>query len=85
MNAKIKNRIKSYIYIAVFLVSLVVAGVVTGVLIKNIKHNNELIAIKNQLLEEKEHIKDGDEQDCYTVYVKDDYSLVDGEVYIFKK
>lgn len=82
---KKKNRIISFVCIGVFASSLIVAGVITSKLVRTIMNNDTLLALKEQLIIEKNKLQDGEEKDCYTVFVKDDYTLDNGEIFIFKK
>jgi len=88
LEAKKRNRIYSYLCLALFAVSIVVAISVCAVLISNVQANRELIAVRDQLVDEiKKQETGGENEDCYTVYVKDDYTVTEGEgtIYIFKK
>ena len=80
-----KNRIISFVCIGFFAMSLVISGVIVSKLVNTIVNYNTLQKIKNQLIEEKEKLEDGEEKDCFTVYVKDEYTLYNGEIYIFNK
>ncbi len=80
------NRLKSYGYLAIFACAIIVTIVMAVILIKNINHNIELNNIKEQLIQERDaYLNGSSEEDCYTVYVKDDYTLDDGELFVFKK
>jgi hypothetical protein len=85
LDAKKKNRIKSFIYLGVFLLGVCAAIIVSVILVKNVNLNNQLNTIKEQLITERDNTQKGEDDDCYTVYVKGDYILEDGEIYIFKK
>lgn len=86
LTEKKKNRLKSFAYIGGFAASIVVAVVALCFLFTNISNNAKLSEIKSQLIQERDAYLNGEnDEDCYTVYVRDDYVLDNGEIFIFKK
>lgn len=88
INSKRKNRLLSYIYICIFIVAIIVFIVVGSIVIKESRQNAKLNEIKSQLIDEQKRYELGEEdkeEDCYTVYIKDEYALIDGDIYIYNK
>lgn len=82
--AKVKNRILSVIAIVVFAVGLVLITMVSAKLISESIEQQNLLDIRDQLLEEKEKQDNfTKDEDYYSVYVKDNYSIYDEKETIF--
>lgn len=82
--AKVKNRILSVIAIVVFAVGLVLITMVSAKLISESIEQQHLLDIRDQLLEEKEKQDNfTKDEDYYSVYVKDNYSIYDEKETIF--
>ncbi|MDD6302888.1 MAG: hypothetical protein PUA56_06295 [Bacillales bacterium] len=87
---KVKNRIVSVLCVFVFTVGLLLVGVVSVKIAESIKLRNELIAIRNSLIAERDwqeaNSNYGDD-DYISVFVKQNYSIYDSEdtIFIFVK
>ena len=85
---KAKNRIVSIICICFFLFGIGLMTIVSIKLIGNYNKHKDLITIRDELIEEKEYQSDIPlDEDYYTVYVKDNYSIYDteGTIFVFTK
>lgn len=86
--AKIKNRAVSIFCLFFFLVGIGLITMVSITLIKNYREHQQLIDIRDELIEEQEYYQDVPlDEDYYTVYVKDNYSIYDteGTIFVFTK
>ena len=82
--AKIKNRMLSVICIIIFAIGIALLTIVSAKLITDSIEQQNLLNIRDQLLEEKEQQNNiTDDEDYYTVYVKDNYSIYDEKETIF--
>lgn len=85
---KVKNRMVSIVCIAFFAVGVALLTLVSIKLINDYNVHKELINIRDQLIEEKEFQNNlPKDEDYYTVYVKDNYSIYDteGTIFVFTK
>ena len=86
--AKLKNRVVSIICLFFFLAGVGLLSMVSVTLIKNYQEHKTLIEIRDELIEEQEYYQDVPlDEDYYTVYVKDNYSIYDteGTIFVFTK
>ena len=86
--AKLKNRAVSIFCLFFFLVGIGLITMVSITLIKNYREHQQLIDIRDELIEEQEYYQDVPlDEDYYTVYVKDNYSIYDteGTIFVFTK
>lgn len=87
-SAKIKNRIISIICLFVFAAGISLLTLVSVNLISEYREKQALLDKRDELLEEKEYQDNlPDDEDYYTVYVKDNYSIYDkeGTIFVFSK
>ena len=85
---KFKNRLISIACLAVFAVGISLLTIMTVKLIENYNEQQALLAERDKLLEEKENQNNiPEDEDYYTVYVKDNYSIYDKEntIFVFTK
>ena len=81
---RVKNRMFSIFCVVLFVIGLALVGLVGAKLISDSIEQNKLLNIRDELLEEKERQDNvTDDEDYYTVYVKDNYSIYDEEETIF--
>ena len=81
---RVKNRMFSIFCVVLFVIGLALVGLVGAKLISDSIEQNKLLNIRDELLEEKEQQDNvTDDEDYYTVYVKDNYSIYDEEETIF--
>lgn len=86
--AKIKNRMISIICVSVFVVGIALVAFLSVKLITVFNRHQNLLQQRDELLEEKEHQDNlPTDEDYYTVYVKDNYSIYDKEdtIFVFTK
>ena len=86
--AKLKNRAVSIFCLFFFLIGIGLITMVSIMLVKNYQEHQELINIRDELIEEQEYYQDIPlDEDYYTVYVKDNYSIYDteGTIFVFTK
>lgn len=86
--AKVKNRMVSVICVLIFAVGIVLLTLLSVKMISVFKEHQALVEERNELLEEKEHQDNlPNDEDYYTVYVKDNYSIYDTEdtIFVFSK
>ena len=86
--AKLKNRAVSIFCLFFFLIGIGLSTMVSIMLIKNYQEHQQLIDIRDELIEEQEYYQDIPlDEDYYTVYVKDNYSIYDteGTIFVFTK
>ena len=86
--AKVKNRLISIVCIVFFSLGAVLLTLVSIKLINEYNTHQELLDKRDELLEEKEYQDNlPTDEDYYTVYVKDNYSIYDTEdtIFVFTK
>ena len=86
--AKVKNRLISIVCIVFFSLGAVLLTLVSIKLINEYNTRQELLDKRDELLEEKEYQDNlPTDEDYYTVYVKDNYSIYDTEdtIFVFTK
>ncbi|MBE6142457.1 MAG: hypothetical protein E7177_00520 [Erysipelotrichaceae bacterium] len=86
--AKVKNRMISIVCIVFFSLGAVLLTLVSIKLINEYNTHQELLDKRDELLEEKEYQDNlPTDEDYYTVYVKDNYSIYDTEdtIFVFTK
>ena len=86
--AKLKNRAVSILCLFFFLIGIGLLTMVSVTLVKNYQEHQHLVDIRDELIEEQEYYQDVPlDEDYYTVYVKDNYSIYDteGTIFVFTK
>ena len=90
MNSKkSKIRTSSYFYIGIFVVAIILLSIISLNIVIKYKQNQDLIAEKNRLENELEHIKDIDanvNEGYYVVYAEGEYALdINGDIVVIYK
>ena len=85
---KAKNRFVSILCIVFFAIGVALISLVSVKLVSDYNKHQELLNKRDELLDEKEYQDNiPTDEDYYTVYVKDNYSIYDTEdtIFVFTK